>query len=61
MERDSIFKERASSISFLEVKVLPPQSERFYQLIRDGNPTRFVYSESHLFDCLEALEIKFGL
>lgn len=61
MDKDTIFRERACSISFVEVKVIPSQSERFYQLIRDGSPTRFVYSESHLLECLEALEIKFGL
>lgn len=61
MEKDSIFKELVDSISFHEVKVFPPCSERFYQLFRSGNPTPYVYSESHLGECFKILEIKFGL
>ena len=53
---DKIEFKKAGSYSFLEIEVYPPQSERFFQLIRDGNPMPYVFSESHLIRCLHALK-----
>ena len=42
--------------SFVEVRIFPPCEEKFYQLYFNGSPRPFVYSETHLLKCLDAID-----
>lgn len=40
---------------FVKVEIIPPQSEEFFELFKNGLPTGKVYSSSHLKFCLDCL------
>ena len=42
----------ANEIRFVEVQIFPPQDEIYYCLLKNGNPTQYIFSEKFLYDVL---------